>query len=173
MEDNRRYFYLAEGECEEKLLKALKLKPSLIHPGKAEKFNIIQNELPIRKLMQYPSGCVVVLVFDTDKEVTEHLEANLKLLKSLPNEVEVMTVAQVLAFKDEIERTTDVKHAQDFTKSETVSDFKGAVNRMGEEPFRAALKRHKFDLSKLWTQKPPKTFSFVEQDGEKVKSTDG
>ena len=169
MDDNRRFFYLAEGECEEKLLQALKLKPSLIHSGKVEKFNIIQNELPIRKLMRYPSGCVVVLVFDTDKEVTEHLEANLELLKSLPNEVDVMTVAQVLAFEDEIERTTDVKHAQDFTKSETVSDFKGAVNRMGEEPFRAALKRHKFDLSKLWTQKPPKAFSFVEQDGRRVK----
>ena len=47
------------------------------------------------------------------------------------------------------------------------------LNRMGEEPFRAALKRHKFDLSKLWTQEPPKIFSFVEQDGGKVKSTDG
>ena len=40
------------------------------------------------------------------------------------------------------------------------------------QPFRAALKRHKFDLSKLWAQKPPKVFSFVKQDGGKVKSTD-
>ena len=167
--DNRRYFYLAEGECEEKLLNALKLKPLQIHPGKVEKFNIIQNELPTRKLMQYPSGCVVVLVFDTDKEETEHLKANLELLKTLPYNIEVMTVAQVLAFEDEIERTTDVKLAQDFTKSETVAGFKSAVHRMGEEPFRAALKRHKFDLSKLWTQKPPKAFSFVKQDGAKVK----
>ena len=87
--DNRRYFYLAEGECEEKLLQALMLKPSLIHPGKVEKFNIIQNQLPIRKLIQYPLGCVVVLVFDSDKEVTEHLKENLKLLKSLPSKVEV------------------------------------------------------------------------------------
>lgn len=167
--DNRRYFYLAEGECEEKLLKALKLKPSQIHPGKVEKFNIIQNELPIRKLMQYPTGCVVVLVFDTDQEVTEHLKANMELLKALPSQVEVMTVVQVLAFEDEIKRSTDVKRVQDFTKSETVEDFKSAVNRMDEEPFRAALKRHKFDLSRLWTQKPPKSFSFVKQDGEKVK----
>ena len=59
--DNQRYFYLAEGECEEKLLNALKLKPSLIHPGKVERFNVIQNEIPTRKLMRYPSGCVVVL----------------------------------------------------------------------------------------------------------------
>jgi len=49
--DNQRYFYLAEGECEEKLLNALKLKPSLIHPGKVERFNVIQNEIPTRKLI--------------------------------------------------------------------------------------------------------------------------
>ena len=101
--------------------------------------------------------------------MTEHLKANLELLKALPSQVEVMTVVQVLAFEDEIKRSTDVKRVQDFTKSETVEDFKSAVNRMGEEPFRAALKRHKFDLSRLWTQKPPKSFSFVKQDGEKVK----
>ena len=92
--DNRRYFYLAEGECEEKLLEALQLKPSLIHHGKVEKYNIIQDELPKRKLMQYPSGCVVVLVFDTDKDVTEHLKRNLELLKSLPFKVEVMTIVE-------------------------------------------------------------------------------
>ena len=169
MMDNRRYFYLAEGECEEKLLQALKLTPSLIHPGKVEKFNIIQNELPIRKLMQYPAGCVVVLVFDTDKETTEHLKTNLELLKSLPSKIEVMTVAQVLRFEDEIERATDVKLAQDFTKSKTVNDFKSAVNRMKENEFRNALKRHKFDMNRLWIKKPPKSFSFVKQDGGKLK----
>ena len=31
--------YLAEGECEEKLLKALKSKPPLITPGKVFKYN--------------------------------------------------------------------------------------------------------------------------------------
>ena len=170
--DNTRYFYLAEGECEEKLLNALKLKPALIHSGKVEKFNIIQNEIPRRKLMQYPAGCVVVFVFDTDKDVTEHLKKNMELIKALPFKVEAMTIAQVLTFEDEIARSTDVKRAQDFTKSESVDDFKRAVNRMGEEPFRAALKRHKFDLSKLWTQRPPKAFSFLKQDGEKIKSVE-
>lgn len=170
--DNKRYFYLAEGECEEKLLQALKLKPSMIHPGKIEKFNVIQDELPIRKLMKYPVGCVVVLVFDTDKEITKHLKSNLKMLKSLPFKVEVMTVVEVLNFEDELERSTDVIRAQDFTKSKTVQDFKSAINRMGEEPFRATLKRHKFALNKLWSQKPPKAFSFVKQDGGKVKTVD-
>ena len=99
----------------------------------------------------------------------EHLKENSTLLKSLPYEVKVMTVVQLLAFEDEIKRSTDVKRAQDFTKSETVDDFKAAVNKAKEKDFRAVLKRHSFDLSKLWTQKPPKAFSFVKQDGGKVK----
>ena len=168
--DNKKYIYLVEGECEEKLIDALRLNPPLIHPGKPEKFNVIQGELSIRKLMNYPAGCVVVLVFDTDKEITEHLKKNLELLRSLPFKVEVMTVVEVLNFEDELERTTDVKRAQDFTKSESVSEFKSAVNKMKDKDFRAALKRHKFDLNKLWIRKPPRKFSFVKQDGEKVKS---
>ena len=31
--ENRKCFYLVEGECEEKLLKALKGQPALIAPG--------------------------------------------------------------------------------------------------------------------------------------------
>ena len=125
--DNKRYIYLVEGECEEKLIDALRLNPPLIHPGKPEKFNVIQDELPIRKLMKYPVGCVVVLVFDTDKEITEHLKKNLELLRSLPFKVEVMTVVEVLNFEDELERSTDAKRAQDFTKSESVTEFKSTV----------------------------------------------
>ena len=169
--ENKRYFYLAEGECEEKLLQALKLKPSLIQPGKVEKYNIIQNELPPRKLMQYPANSVIVLVFDTDKEVTEHLRENIRLLKSLPYKIEILTVVQVLSFEDEIKRSTDVKQAWDFTKSKTMDDFKSAVNKEKDKDFRAALKRHRFDLNKLWTRKPPKAFGFVNQDGDKVKNT--
>ena len=40
----------------------------------------VQNELPIRKLMQYPANCAVVLAFDTSKEMTEHLKENPKLM---------------------------------------------------------------------------------------------
>ena len=169
--DNKKYVYLAEGQCEEKLLNALKLNPSLIHPGRVEIHNVIQSILPTRRLMRFEPGSVVVLVFDTDKEETKALKENISLLESLSFKVEVLSVVQVLNFEDEIERSTDVKRAQDFTKSESVSDFKSAVNRMKEENFRSALKRHKLDMSKLWSQKPPKAFRFVSQDSGKVKET--
>ena len=62
----KKCIYLTEGECEEKLIKALKEKPSLIAPGKVWKFNVIQNVLPANKLIQFEPGSMAVLVFDTD-----------------------------------------------------------------------------------------------------------
>ena len=38
----KKCIYLTKGECEEKLVKALKEKPSMIAPGKVWKFNVIQ-----------------------------------------------------------------------------------------------------------------------------------
>ena len=56
--ENRKCFYLVEGECEEKLLKALKGQPALINPGSVKKFNVIQNEIPAsnpgNKLPDFP-----------------------------------------------------------------------------------------------------------------------
>ena len=48
----KKCIYLTEGECEEKLIRALKERPSLILPGKVKKFNVIQNELPASLLMR-------------------------------------------------------------------------------------------------------------------------
>lgn len=166
------YRYFAEGECEEKLLNALKMRPSLIQPGKVEKFNVIQNEFKTRKLASLPPSCVAVLVFDSDKDETGHLKRNIELLRSWEFEVEVLTIVQVLNFEDEIERSTDLYQAQDLTRSKTVVDFKSAVNRMKETDFRSALKRHKLDMSRLWSEKPPQAFRFVKQDADKVKLED-
>ena len=166
---NRRYYYLAEGECEKEILDALKQTPPLIHPGKTDTFNVIQDELKPRQLMNFAPGSCVVLVFDTDKDETEHLKKNIELLQSLSFKVEILTIMQVLNFEDEIERATDVKSALDLTKSASLKDFKNAVNRAKEKDFRSTLHRHKLDMTKLWAQKPPKTFGFIKQDAEKIK----
>ena len=140
--ENRKCFYLVEGECEEKLLKALKGRPALINPGSVKKFNVIQNEIPTSKLMSFDPGSRVVLVFDTDMEVTEHLKKNIEMLNKVCSKVEVLTIAQVLNFEDEMVRSTDGSKAQELTKSESVSDMKRAVNRMKDAKFRQAMKRH-------------------------------
>ena len=171
--ENKKCFYLVEGECEEKLLKALKAQPALINPGTVKKFNAVQNEIPASRLMSFDPGSRVVLVFDTDTDVTEHLKKNIEMLEKVCSKVEVLTVAQVLNFEDEMVRSTDISKAEELTKSKTVSDMKKAVNRMKETDFRQTLKRHKFEISKLWTQKPPKPFSFVKQQAEEIKAAKG
>lgn len=167
--DNRKCIYLVEGECEEKLIKALKVKPALIYPGTIKKFNVIQNEIPISRLMSFDPGSKVVLVFDTDIDITEHLKKNIDLLKKACSKVEVVTIMQVLNFEDELVRSTDVSKAQELTKSESISDFKRAVNKIKDIEFRQGLKRHRFDISKIWTEKPPRAFSFIRQQSSEIK----
>ena len=166
--DNKKCFYLVEGECEEKLVKALKEKPALIHPGSVKKFNVIQNEIPSSRLMSFDPGSMVVLVFDTDTEVTEQLKKNIEMISGFCHGVKVLTIAQVLNFEDEMVRSTDVRRAMELTKSESISDFKRSVNRMKDAEFRQALKRHKFDISKLWAKKPPKPYSFITQQAKSI-----
>ena len=169
MNRNRKYIYLVEGSCEEKLVNALKEKPSLIIQGKTHVFNIIHKVLPRNKLMQFDPGSVVILVFDTDTEETDILKKNITLIKSLKYKVDVLSVVQVLNFEDEIERSTDVKHAQELTQSAGVSDFKAAVNKLKVPDFRLTLNRHHFDIEKLWSKQPPDAFRFIEQDSGKIK----
>ncbi len=77
---NIRCYYLTEGQCEEKLVRALQERPSLIMAGKVKRFNVIQNLIPEKRLIEFAPGCMVILVFDTDKSETEFLKRNIKLL---------------------------------------------------------------------------------------------
>ena len=120
---NRKCIYLAEGECEEKLIKALKESPALLIPGKVKRFNAIQNELKTSQLVTFAPGSLVVLVFDTDKPITEHLKNNIPMLKKRCSGVSVVTIAQVLHFEDEIVRCTDVTKAPELTKSQGLNEF--------------------------------------------------
>ena len=166
---NRKCYYFTEGQCEEKLVKALKLKPALLKPGKVKLFNVVQNILPVSILMSIEPGSVAVLVFDTDKDETDHLKQNIKLLKKRCTGVEVLTILQVLNFEDEVERATDVNCAENLTRSKTVEDFKSSVNRMKEIDLRRALERNKLSMDTLWTKEPPKSFHFLSQDSGKIK----
>jgi len=169
---NQKCIYLAEGECEEKLLNALKEKPSLITPGKVKRFNAIQNELKTNTLVTFAPGSMVIIVFDTDKDLTVHLKKNIELLNSRCKGVKVVTIAQVLNFEDEIVRCTDVNKAEEITKSKSVSDFKSAVNKMKDSEFRFALERHHFEIDKIWIQTPPLSFDFITQGIKHVKTTE-
>ena len=82
--------YFVEGECEEKLINALKQEPSAIRPGKVKKINVIQNVLSTSQLIQIQTGTIVVLVFDTDVPQTDCLKKNLKLLEKKCTQVKTI-----------------------------------------------------------------------------------
>ena len=127
--ENRKCIYFVEGECEEKLINALKVDTSLVINGKVKKFNAITEELTNSKLITISPGSRVVLVFDTDVVLTAHLKKNIELLKTKCSRIEVLTIPQISNFEDEITNSTDVNKAQELTKSKTVDDFKKAVNK--------------------------------------------
>lgn len=131
----KRCVYFVEGPCEKQLIDALKAEPRLLTPGKVNVHNVIQDEIPRRVVNAIKVGTTVVFVFDTDVEKTDVLLKNIAYVKKYATQVKVVTIAQVLNFEDEIERATDVKKAQELTKSSSVSDFKSDFCRLKVEEF--------------------------------------
>ena len=74
--------YLVEGECEQKLINALKDDPTLLIPGKVKVFNIIQKKVP-QSILLSVRDCFVVLVFDVDVGNTDILKANIANINNM------------------------------------------------------------------------------------------
>ena len=134
-----------------------------------KKFNVIQEELKTSQLVTFTPGSMVVLVFDTDVDMTYHLKRNIELLEKRCSGVKVVTVAEVLNFEDELERCTNITKAQEITKSQSVSEFKGAFCRLKPIECRRALERHSIDMKKLWCKAPANSFVFIKQESQKIK----
>ena len=171
MRKMNRVIYFVEGECEEKLINALKEVPAIIRPGKVKIINVIQNLLNASQLVQIQPGTTVVLVFDTDVPKTDCLQENIRRLRKKCTKVEVVFLAQVRNFEEELVRCTDVERASELTHSRSNKDFKrdfcAATNT------RHLLDRHNLVVSKLWTTHPPEEFSFVVSNSDIVKQNEG
>ena len=166
----RKCVYFVEGPCEKQLIEVLnKQHPYLLTPGKVNVLNPIQALIPRSAITGLSPGTEVVFVFDTDVEKTDILLKNIQHVKDYVSQVKVVNLAQVLNFEDEIVKATDLKKAQELTKSASVSDFKTAFCKMKAAACRSALERHHLDVGKLWVTTPPEKFSFVKQESDKVK----
>lgn len=159
--------YFVEGKCEVTLLQALKENPQKILPGQIREFNLIQQVIPNSILMMIRPGTKVVFVFDTDVPVTQYLRSNINLVKKTCTKVEIIFLPQVRNLEDELERCTDVSRVSDLTQSASKKDFKRDF--CTKKNCRAILDRHNLDVSKLWMTTPPKEFSFVSSNGNKIK----
>ncbi len=159
---NKKCIYYVEGDCEEQFIKAMKLDPAKLMPGKVKVFNIIQNEIPKSQLLSISPGTIVVLVFDTDKPLTDYLKKNIDQLKRYCQTVRIVYLAQVMDFEDELVRATDVKKVQELTKSKSKSEFKSDFCRMNEKNCRNMLDRHKIDVGKMWITDVNNPFDFIQ-----------
>lgn len=158
--------YLVEGECEQKLINALKNDPTLLIPGKVKVFNIIQKKVP-QSILLSVRDCFVVLVFDVDVGNTDILKANIDNINKCCSGIKVITIPQVNNLEEELVRATDVTKIQQLTHSKSNSDFKRDFIKLSN--CRSVLVSHNLDIRQLWAKKPANVFSFVEQQSNLIK----
>lgn len=161
--------YFVEGKCEEKLLEALKLRPSKMKPGKVKVYNVLQNSLQKSILMTIRPKTTVALVFDTDIDETDILKENIRSLKKYCRNIKIVYLPQVRNFEDELERCCNLKSITDLTCSKSRKDFKKDFCRMKEQDCRNALERHNFNHRLMWSKKVPEQFSFLTVNYEQIK----
>ena len=159
--------YFVEGECERKLLNALKASPNLILPGKVRVFNVIQDVLTGSHLYSIKEG-YVVFVFDSDVKAVEKLKQNIeKVKKYCPQKsVTLLFLVQDKRLENELVRSTDVTKIEELTGSRSEKDFKSDF--LALKDVRLVLKKHGFDIGKMWKQPVPEPFNFVEQGTNRI-----
>ena len=159
--------YFVEGQCEQKLIEALKEEPQRVRPGKIKVWNLIKDEIPSSILLTIKEGSVVVMVFDTDVPQTDKLKKNILNLKTRCKRITIVYLAQVRNLEDELVRCTDVSKVQDLTNSNSKREFKRDFCAMTN--CRHVLERHHLDIEKLWNSIYPKEFTFIENNCAIVK----
>lgn len=164
---NKNYHYYVEGSCEKLFVRALKNK--YIYSGKVEIFNVISHEISDSRLRPMKKGTKVILVYDTDYEEIEQLGKNIKKLRKSKNVEEIICVPQFRNFEDELVRCTNIKRAQDFTKSRSTKDFKRDFLNIKEDNVLLKLEKANFDIKRLWSVTPEGVFSEFGNQASKIK----
>lgn len=159
--------YFVEGQCEQKIVEALKEEPQRLRSGKVKVLNPITQEIPSSVLLTIKEGSVVVLVFDTDIPVTEQLKNNIRRIRKYCK-VDIVYLGQVLNLEDELVRCTDISRIQELTNSKSNKDFKRDFCAMTN--CRQVLDRHNLNVELLWNSRYPEKFVFLENNSKTVKT---
>ena len=163
----RRIQYFVEGQCEEKLVNALKKEPCLILPGRCKVLNPVNEKLSPNDFISIPLGSIIVLVFDTDVADIDILDRNLKMIQKYAPRCETILVPQVKNIEDELLRATIVKNVEDLTKSRSLSNFKSDFCAL--KNCRAVLEKQELSMQKLWSMDPDGAFEKYPQESGKIK----
>lgn len=161
------YQYFVEGENEEKLLKVLKTDMGLIEAGKIQKFNVVQEKITNARLMSLKEKTIVVLVFDTDTGKEKILRENIARLEKCKAVKEVLCITQVENLEDELIRSCSIKNVKELTGSLTDKEFKHDFIK--DTHLAQKLRRHKFDIEKLWIKNPTDGYKGIVNEAKKIK----
>ena len=164
---NYRYQYYVEGECEHKLISVFKEQKNIVLSGKIEVFNVTQDRFTNLRLRTISDRTIVILVFDTDKEITDIFRENLRILKKDSRIRAVWCVLQVNNLEDELKRSTNIKEIKELLSCPSNKEFKHYF--LVEKRLFEKLRLHAFDLSKIWISHPKTGFSEIENDGWRIK----
>lgn len=165
---NKRILYLVEGQCEEKLINALKNEPYLIKPGKVKCFNPMGRKLTPNDFITIQPGSLIALVFDTDTtNGIDILESNIKMIKKYGGKCEIALILQVKNIEDELVKSTDISQIEELTKSKSKDNFK--TDFCALKNCRRLLEKHHFNINKIWTQNPGGGFKKYHQESFKIK----
>ncbi len=167
MNKNRRFVYLVEGECEEKLLRVFREIGGMITDGKVIVFNAANRKLVPARITAFPRGTIWILIFDTDTGNLDILCGNIKLLKK-SGAKDVWCVPQVTNLEDELKRATDVKEIKELTGSKSNTDYKRDLIR--DNSLFKKLSAHRFDFDRFWETKDDGRFSSIGNDSHKIKT---
>ena len=77
MKFNRPIHYYVEGECEKKLIDALKGEKKGLLAGKVEVFNFVRDRFSELRIRTLKSKSIIILVYDIDVPMTSVLKHNI------------------------------------------------------------------------------------------------
>lgn len=167
MKKNDRFYYLVEGECEKKLIDTFKEQKDIIVPGKVIHFNVIQDHITSAFLRTISDNTTIILVFDTDTNNACILKENIALLAKHPHIKEVWCVTQVQNLEDELLRSTNLSDVTVLTGSKSHKEYKHDF--ICEKRLFEKLKKHSFDISKIWVTTPSGCYAHFVNSGYRIK----
>ena len=96
------YQYFVEGECEEKLINALKVRQQeYLTPGKVTVFNFTNKSITNPRIAVLNKETIIILVYDIDVNKTEILEKNIAKLNKFGFK-KIYHIQSINNFEDEI-----------------------------------------------------------------------
>lgn len=129
---NKVYYYIVEGEVEEKVINTI--KNNLIEAGKVLVRNPIQHKISTTFLRTMKPNTIIILVFDTDVETNlEILKKNIEEFKKFKNIKETILIPQVLKCSNLLSRLEEKKfNIKKFWSTQSNNSFREFNNRGNE-----------------------------------------